>query len=140
MFDPDNIKPVYFDNMDAIFDEKGSMFLAMRKVQWVKSGSEPDASKAKYELRKYIVGADGEKPNKGMTFLTEEGPHELTKVLIQQGFGHTKDLLKELKKRDDFKDSVKDLFTDDDSATSEDGEYFDMRTELLKEDEDESDN
>lgn len=128
-----NIRPVMFDGLDAIFDEKGSMFLSMRKVQWVKEGNEPDPSKAKLELRKWIVGPDGvEKANKGMTFLTEEGPHELAKTLVHHGYGKTKEILLELKGRKDFQESVNTLFDKDEDTGS--GEYFDMRSALLAED------
>lgn len=124
-------KPVMFDGLDAIFDEKGSMFLSMRKVQWVKEGTEPDASKAKLELRKWIVGPDGvEKAHKGVTFLTEDGPHELAKTLVHYGYGKTKDILIELKGREDFKESVDTLF-DEDATDNGTGEYFDMRSALL---------
>ena len=132
-----NIRPVMFDGLDAIFDERGSQFLSMRKVQWVKEGNEPDPTKAKLELRKWVVGPDGvEKANKGMTFLTEEGPHELAKTLVHHGFGKTKDILLELKTRDDFMESVNTLFEGEDTGS---GEYFDMRSALLAEDE-ETDN
>lgn len=131
-----NIRPVMFDGLDAIFDEKGSMFLSMRKVQWVKEGNEPDPSKAKLELRKWIVGPDGvEKANKGMTFLTEEGPHELAKTLVHHGYGKTKEILLELKGREDFQESVNTLFDKDEDIGS--GEYFDMRSALLAEDDSE---
>ena len=131
-----NIRPVMFDGLDAIFDEKGSMFLSMRKVQWVKEGNEPDPSKAKLELRKWIVGPDGvEKANKGMTFLTEEGPHELAKTLVHHGYGKTKEILLELKGREDFHESVNTLFDKDEDTGS--GEYFDMRSALLAEDDSE---
>lgn len=131
-----NIRPVMFDGLDAIFDEKGSMFLSMRKVQWVKEGNEPDPSKAKLELRKWIVGPDGvEKANKGMTFLTEEGPHELAKTLVHHGYGKTKEILLELKGREDFQESVNTLFDKDEDTGS--GEYFDMRSALLAEDDSE---
>ena len=131
-----NIRPVMFDGLDAIFDEKGSMFLSMRKVQWVKEGNEPDPLKAKLELRKWIVGPDGvEKANKGMTFLTEEGPHELAKTLVHHGYGKTKEILLELKGREDFQESVNTLFDKDEDTGS--GEYFDMRSALLAEDDSE---
>lgn len=131
-----NIRPVMFDGLDAIFDEKGSMFLSMRKVQWIKEGNEPDPSKAKLELRKWIVGPDGvEKANKGMTFLTEEGPHELAKTLVHHGYGKTKEILLELKGREDFQESVNTLFDKDEDTGS--GEYFDMRSALLAEDDSE---
>lgn len=133
MFDKDKvIKPIMFGDINEIVDEKGSMFIALRKVQWVSDDKEPDESKAKLEIRKWLVDADGEeKANKGVTFLTDEGPHELAKVLVKKGFGKTKEILKALKPRADFKDSVKNLFKDDD-ADNQDGDYFDMRTALLE--------
>ena len=114
--------------LDVTFDEKGSQFLALRKVQWVKSGEEPDESKAKLELRKWIIDKDGtEKANKGFSFLTDEGPHELAKALVHEGFGHTKDILNELRTRDDFKDTV-EHFNDNEDESDE--SYFDIRSLL----------
>ena len=136
MFNSDKkIRPVLFDNLDAIFDERGSAFCSMRKVQWVQEGNEPDDSKAKLELRKWRVSEDGERADKGFAFLTEDGPHELAKVLVHNGYGHTKDILLELKGRDDFKESVEHLY--DKEEESSDGEYFDMRSILLTDEEEE---
>lgn len=127
------IKPVTFDGLDAIFDEKGSTFISMRRVQWCKEGEEPNREKSKLELRKWRIQNDGtERADKGFSFLTEEGPHELAKVLVDNGYGHTKDILMGLKKRTDFEESVNHLFDKD--VESGDGEYFDMRTALLAED------
>lgn len=130
-FDPNKkIKPVLFDNLDAVFDERGSAFLSIRRVQWCEEGATPDREKSKLEIRKWRVTNEGEeRADKGVAFLTEEGPHELTKVLINQGFGHTKDILLELKKRDDFKESVDHMFDNEEESTE--GEFFDMRTAML---------
>lgn len=88
-------------DFDFTFDEKGNTFLALRKLSWGEGKPE------KIELRKWYNSADGtETPNKGFTFLTEEGPHELTKVLVEQGFGYTDDILNGLKNREDFKSSL----------------------------------
>ena len=38
-------------DLDITFDELGSRFLALRKVQWVKNGNQPDESKAKLDRR-----------------------------------------------------------------------------------------
>lgn len=133
-----DMRPVRFGDLDAIVDEKGTQFIALRKVQWVKNGEEPDESKAKFEIRKYLVDKDGtEKPQKGVSFLTPEGPGELARVLVHEGFGDTKDILKELKGRNDFRDAVETLNQDEDDTT---GEYFDMRTLLEDDEEDEEDN
>ena len=114
---------------DNVFDEQGSTFLALRKVQWLitKDGekeAQPDESKAKLELRKWRIKPDGsEMADKGFSFLTEEGPHELAKTLINNGYGHTKDILEGLVKRDNFKDTVENFNVPDNS-----GEFFDMRS------------
>jgi hypothetical protein len=132
-----NAKAVVFDGINNIFDEKGSTFLAITRVQWVKNGAEPDISKAKLEIRKWVVQDGNEVPLKGATFLTEEGPHNLVKALIQEGYGNTKEVLTELKHRDDFKDAVEHLNDEEDFG---EGEFFDMRSILLSEsEEDEED-
>ena len=120
-----NAEPHVF-GLDVTFDELGSRFLALRKVQWVNKGEQPDESKAKIELRKWMVDKEGaERANKGFSFLTEEGPHELAKVLVHEGFGRTKDLLLELRERPDFIEAAKHL---NESEESTDGEYFDIRS------------
>ena len=116
------------DDMDEIFDEKGNVFLAMRKIQWGKDGVEPDPEKAKLELRKWHMKPEGERPSRGFAFLTEEGPHELANVLVSNGYGHTKDILMKLKDRDDFEESVKAIYNE---ADQDDDEYFDPREALL---------
>lgn len=134
-FDPNKvIKPILFDNLDAIFDERGSAFLSLRRVQWCEVGVEPDREKSKLEIRKWRITAEGERADKGVAFLTEDGPHELAKTLVNLGYGDTKDLLLELKKRDNFKESVEHLFDKEEECS--DGEYFDMRTIMLTEEED----
>ena len=126
----ESVNAIHFymhDNMDEIFDEKGNTFLAMRKIQWCKPDAEPDPDKAKLELRKWHMRSEGETPGKGLSFLTEEGPHELVDVLLYNGYGHTKDILEILKDRDDFKESVKSIYGSD----KDDDEYFDPREALL---------
>ena len=126
----ESVNAIHFymhDNMDEIFDEKGNTFLAMRKIQWCKPDAEPDPDKAKLELRKWHMKSEGETPGKGFSFLTEEGPHELTDVLISNGYGHTKDILELLRDRDDFEESVKAIYGSD----KDDDEYFDPREALL---------
>jgi hypothetical protein len=118
-----------FRDYDMPFDERGSQCGVIRKVQWVKPGSEPDESKGKLEIRKIYLSSDGsERLAKGYTFSTEEGPHELVQNLSKIGYGHTKDMLKILSKRDDFKESIENIDKDD---NSDDGEVYDMRDLLL---------
>ena len=115
------------DNIDEIFDKKGNTFLAMRKIQWCKPDAEPDPDKAKLELRKWHMRSEGETPGKGFSFLTEEGPHELTDVSISNGYGHTKDILELLRDRDDFEESVKSIYGSD----KDDDEYLKKKKKLL---------
>lgn len=113
---------------DRVFDEKGSTFLSMRRVAWGVKGAEPDNEKAKLELRKWNNRDGQEMPNKGFSFLTEDGPHELTKALLGEGFGNTKDVLGIIRKREDFEESVNSLYDDGPDAS---GEYFDPRSILF---------
>lgn len=87
------------EDVDEIFDERGNVILAMRKVGW--AGKEP-----KLELRKWNIGIDKETPNKGFAFLTEEGPHNLAGCLLRLGYCPTEDVLNSIKDRDDFKESL----------------------------------
>lgn len=85
------------DGFDKVFDEKGNSFLAIRKIDWGGRGT------PKLELRKWFNNAQGEETiGKGFSFLTEEGPNELTKVLIESGFGHTEEIIEGIKDREDF--------------------------------------
>ena len=125
----ESINAIHFymhDNVDEIFDEKGNVFLAMRKIQWCKPDVEPDPEKGKLELRKWHMTAEGERASKRFSFLTEESPHELAKVQVSNGYGHTKDILMKLKEREDFEEAVKSIY---DGA--DDDEYFDLGEALL---------
>lgn len=115
---------------DQTVDEKGNAVLALRKIQWgIDQDDEEDPEKVKLELRKWYINASGETPGKGVTFLTEEGPHDLTQTLVDSGYGHTEDVLKSLMKREDFVDSCKHL-SDDEIEDLSSEEYYDARTML----------
>ena len=115
------------DEFDHTFDEKGNTFLAFRKLSW--GDGEP-----KYDLRKWYINKEGQETvGKGVSFLTEEGPHELARVLVSTGFGHTDELVSELVKRDDFKIALNRAVGKDDPLYDDsikDDEYFDPK-ELL---------
>ena len=132
MFNKDVIiKPfIFLDETNEVIEEKGNQFTALRKVQWLKEGEDPDKSKGKLEIRRWIVEKDGtEKANKGVVFMTEEGPHQLAQILVNSNYGKTKELMKSIIKRNDFKDSINNLYDDD--KNDSDGDYFDMRDMLL---------
>ncbi len=118
-----------FKDYGITFDEKGSTWGTVRKVQWIKGEKEPDESKAKVEIRKFTQTSEGERMMKGYTFSTPEGPGELVIGLINAGFGETKDILKEVRKRDNFLEAAKHINEENDDNGS--GESFDMRDLLL---------
>ena len=71
----------YDSIVDYTIDEKGNTFIALRKIDWGNKGE------YKLDLRKYYASESGETMSKGTSFLTDDGPNELTKVLIETGYG-----------------------------------------------------
>lgn len=126
-----------FEDFNILFDEKAGSFGTVRLAQWYKKGAEPDISKAKYEIRKFSIDKDGstEVPNKGVTISSKEAMDDLTDGLVDKNFGNTRNILKSVSKREDFKDTLENINKDpDDNST---GELFDMRSLLLNIDADE---
>lgn len=126
-----------FKDYGITFDEKGNTWGCVRKVQWLKEGKEPDESKAKIEIRKFSQTSEGERMMKGYTFSTPEGPGELVVGLMNAGFGDTKEILRTVRKREDFLEAAKTI--NEDSSNDGDGETFDMRDLLLGYSEEEED-
>lgn len=124
MFD-NNLKYHMFFDFNIPFDEKGSTCGTVRRVQWVKEGTEPDESKAKIEIRKTYINSEGEKLGKGYTFSTPEGPGELAIGLISAGFGDTKEILRTVRKRDDFLQAATTI--NEETESDDSGEMYDMR-------------
>ena len=92
------------DDLNEVVDEKGNISIAIRKVNW---GEESDLSKAKVDIRRWFINKDGEEAvGKGLHFLTEDGPHTLARVLVEKGFGKTRDILIGIKDRQDFRSSL----------------------------------
>ena len=114
--------------INRIIEERGQQFLRLSQIAWnVADGEEVDPDKIKLDLRKFRTDSDGnEIMSKGISFMTEEGPHELVHVMIEEGFGNTEKCLRLLKERSDFKSSVNNIsgnHSDDESMD----ETFDLR-------------
>lgn len=108
--------------LDRIVEEKGNTYISFRKITW---GPEIDEEKEKLDIRKYYTNADGEEVvGKGVSFLTDEGPHELTKILLEEGYGHSDDIAEAIKNRDDYNDIVKAITNNDNKSEG----YFDPNT------------
>lgn len=109
-----DFNPTIEEGKDFIIDERGNQFIALRKISWA-DGKEP-----KWDIRKWITNADGtEQAMKGTGFLTEEGPHTLAKVLCEQGFGHTDEIIDSIKDRDDFRYCLNKVLKPDDEFYDE---------------------
>lgn len=114
------------EGFDHVFDEKGNTFLALRKVQWGGKGD------FKLDLRKWYINSNGEETvGKGISFLTEEGPHELAKVLVDNGFGHTGEILQGIYHRDDFEQCLENLRNGINVMDNNDEDYYDPKEFLL---------
>ena len=101
------------DDFDNVFDERNNVFLSLRKIVWGENEN-PEPESVKLDLRRWGVDADGnECPHKGFSFLTDEGPHELARVLIENNFGHTNEILEDLSKRDDFETCLNEIVGED---------------------------
>lgn len=120
----DNYKYSIIDNINYIIEEQGNQFTALRKIRWGTSDKEY------LELRRWRNTPDGkEQAAKGCTFLTEEGPSELVNSLIDLGYGNTKEVIKKLSDRENFRQSLNsvlgkdDELYDEESGTLEDNYY-----------------
>ena len=100
--------------LDRVIEEKGSAFIALRKIAWgCGEDEEPDPSQIKLDIRKYYSSGEGEKMNKGVWFLSEEGGRELAHVLLEEGYGDTEHCIRILKERENFKDAATFIYDDD---------------------------
>ena len=101
------VKQEIIDNFDHILSEHGNTFIALRRVKWTED-SDP-----KLDLRKYVINQDGsERMMKGCSF-DDKTADELTKVLVDTGYGDTNELLDSLKQRPDFNQELMDAPVDD---------------------------
>ena len=115
-----------FRGVNRVVEEKGNQFIRFAQIAWAGEDEEVDPSKIKYDLRRYFTDSDGvEKMGKGVTFLSDNGPTELTHILVEEGFGKTSTILDNIKKRGDFPEAVKEVYGD--AADNVDDETFDLR-------------
>lgn len=88
------------ENFDYLIEEKGNQATFFRRVAW-------GGRDSKLEIRKWYVDGSKETAGKGVTFMTEEGPDELVRIMTETGFGKTDEVLDNISKRDDFGVAVK---------------------------------
>lgn len=113
------------DDFDHIISERGNTYISLRKVKWTED------SEVKLDLRKYVTKADGtEQMMRGCSF-DDEAANELTKVLVDTGYGDTREIIDSLRQREDFDKSYEDSINGVSNSDTPDTEYFDIRSEML---------
>ena len=117
--------------VNCVIEERNNTVTMLRKVAW-------NGREARLELRKWVVEENGEKPMKGFSFMTQEGPHNLVHTLIDNGFGDTKTVLGSLQKRSDFETSLtetigmkKIIEAKNTEVTVQSDEFFDPKDMIL---------
>ena len=127
--------PIKFEikenGINELIDEgTGNSSIMLREVGW--NGRDP-----KLEIRKWIIDVDKETPMRGLSFITEQGPHILTEVLAEKGFGNTEKLITNIKDREDFDDSLVKVIgkkkiekSKNTEVTISEDDYFDPKSVL----------
>lgn len=100
-----------------IIDERGNTYLMLAKYKWFGKGD------YKLGIRTFYSTANGETIGKGISFLTDDGPHELTRVMIQEGYGRLREIVETLK--DHRPEVVGALMNDFNDMTADEKAAFD---------------
>lgn len=129
-------KPFHFEvdpNYDFVLEERGNTYTALRKIRW---GDKEDFS---LDIRKYYATEEGERMAKGCSLMSREGADELTRILVDTGYGNDKQLAETIcANRDevaariydhilndnDLKNRIEDIVTN--HLNNEDEEYYDL--------------
>ena len=103
--------------INRIVEERGNQFIRFAQIAWADQDEDVPPEKIKYDLRKYISMPNGEeKMLKGISFLTPEGPNELSHILLEEGFGDTCKVLSIVQKRKDFSKAIDQLTSNKQSS------------------------
>lgn len=75
-------------DFNFIIEELGDRFMALRKIKW------GDSDEYRLDLRRYRSTEEGERmeKGKGLSFLTEDGPDELVRLLLEQNYGNADEI------------------------------------------------
>lgn len=112
------------DNFDFILEEGQNTSINLRRISW-------NGRPSKIDIRKWVYNDGTERAMKGVS-LSDEGADELANVLIEQGFGNTKRIIKAIKAREDYDGSISGNITEEIAEDDGSEEYYDP-SELLGE-------
>ena len=116
------------EGFDYIIEESGNTSSNLRRISW-------NGRPYKLDFRKYSYKDGQEMMMKGIS-MSEDGASELASVLVENGYGDTRRIIKAIRGRDDFDESLLDKAVEIDDSTDE--EYYDPK-QLLKDDTNEGD-
>ena len=109
------------NGIDEIVDEQGNTIIKLSEISW-------NGRPHKLELRKWRITENGERADKGFSFLTKEGPDELAHALVKHGYGDTRTLVELLKERDpEMENELNEVQLPEESFVDEKEEYFDPK-------------
>ena len=106
------------EGFDFIIEESGNNSINLRKISW-------NGRPYKLDLRKYSYKDGKESMLKGIS-ISDEGANELTGVLVENGYGDTKRIIKALRTRENFNEEMLEpeyVFEDD----NESEEFYDPK-------------
>lgn len=141
MFNKNNANDLEFkllNDQRFIVEEHQNQMRVLQNGMWGPKGEPIDPDKCKFEVRTVYIGKDGvEVMGKGCSF-SEEGINELTRLLVENNKGNTKDLLEAMSDRPDFLTSIKQVLKNnpdsDIDLSNIDDEYFDAKTIFMNPD------
>ena len=115
------------DGPNLLIDERNNTVMMLREVAW-------NGRANHLEIRKWVVEENGERPLRGVSFMTDKGPHNLVNVMAANGYGDTKTILEGIKDRPDFDESLvqtigmkKVVEAKNTEYEVSDGDYYDPR-------------
>jgi hypothetical protein len=109
-------------DFDFVLEEGQNSSVRLRKISW---NGRPE----KVDIRKYAYEEGKEKMLKGIS-LSDDAVDEMTGVLVENGYGDTKRILRGLSERTEFQESLDTMNEDDDLDDDGSEEYYDP-SELL---------
>ena len=106
-------------DFDFVIEEGKNTSINLRKVSW-------NDKPAKIDIRKWSYEDGGkERALKGIT-LSDDGANELSTILVENGYGDTKRLVKAIKGREDYSDDM-NLANDAVYSDEDSDEYYDPK-------------
>lgn len=96
-----------YKGLDINEPNRGNSYIGIRKIRWT-----PDAD-FKIDLRRYVTRVDGDEyPSKGIS-MDDDVADKVTEGMVDLGYGNTGNILNSLSNRDDFKEGLDNIASDE---------------------------